>query len=186
MGTFQQIDENNLSRLSQWKSAAEESWYAIATRSRHEKVVASQLAQKRINTFLPLVKAVHRWTDRRKVVEEPLFGGYVFVRIPMSSQSRISVLRTLGVVQFIGIEGRPVPIPDKQIEDVQTLLSSDVAFGDFPFLRLGHQVRIRGGCLDGIEGILVAKNADRSVIVSVDLIQRSLEIHVSGFDLEAI
>lgn len=186
MSILQQFDQSQLPPIPKWEPATEEYWYAISTRSRHEKIVACQLTQKRINTFLPLVKAVHRWTDRRKVVEEPLFGGYVFVRIPMSNEARISVLRTHGVVEFVGIERNPTPIPDKQIEDVQTLLSSEISFGEFPFLRLGQRVRIRGGCLDGIEGILLAKNADRSVIVSVDLIQRSLEIHVCGFDLESL
>jgi transcription termination/antitermination protein NusG len=186
MSILPEFSEHNFSQPPCLTSSESESWYAIHTRSRHEKTVAGQLAQKQIATYLPLTKAIHRWSDRRKLVEEPLFGGYVFVRVPLSGEIRMSVLRTVGVVAFVGIQGRALPIPDKQIEDVKTLLASRIPFGEFPFLRLGQRVRIRGGCLDGIEGILVAENADRSVVVSIELIQRALEIRVSGFDLEVI
>lgn len=161
-------------------------WFAIQTRSRHEKKVATQLAEKQITAYLPLLREVHRWSDRRKTVEQPLFPGYVFVRMPKADGPRIQVLRTSGVVQFVGIQGEGIPIPDKEIEDIRTLLCTDTPFGFHPFLRAGQRVRIRGGYLDGIEGILVAKNSDQSVVVSVDLIQRSLAIRVAGFDLEAV
>jgi transcription antitermination factor NusG len=162
-------------------------WFAVQTRSRHEMKVKSQLGGKRIDAFLPMLKEVHRWSDRRKVVEQPLFPGYVFVRMAERRvEARVSVLKTAGVVRFVGIQGSGIPIPDQQIEAVQTLITSEVSFAPFPFLRVGQKVRIRGGCLDGIEGILTAQNADRSVVVSVDLIQRSLAIRVSGFDLEVI
>ena len=99
---------------------------------------------------------------------------------------RIPVLRTTGVVGFVGVQGRGIAIPDREIENVQRLLSSEIQFEAYPFLRIGQQVRIRGGYLDGTEGILVAKNTDQSVVISVELIQRSLSIRVSGFDLEAV
>ena len=145
-----------------------------------------QLGEKQITALLPLLKEVHRWSDRRKTVEQPLFPGYVFVRIPKENEVRISVLRTSGVVRFVGIQGDAIPIPDKEIEDIQTLLSTDIPLGVFPFLRVGQKVRIRGGYLDGVEGVLVGKNADRSVVVSIELIQRSVAIRVTGFDLETI
>ncbi len=162
------------------------SWFAVHTRSRYEKKVATQLGEKQIDSFLPTVKEVHYWSDRRKLVEQPLFPGYVFVRIPAEDRARVSVLRTTGVVGFIGVQGQGLPIPDQEIENIQKLLSSDIPFGPYPFLRVGQRVRIRGGYLDGIEGILVAKNSDESVVISVELIQRSLSVRVSGFDLEPI
>lgn len=162
------------------------SWFAVHTRSRCEKKVSMQLGEKQINSFLPTVKEVRLWSDRRKIIEQPLFPGYVFVRIPSEDKTRVSVLRTNGVVGFVGIQGQGIPIPDHEIENIQTLLSSSVPFEPYPFLRIGQRVRIRGGYLDGIEGILTAKNSDRSVVISVDLIQRSLAVRVSGFDLEAI
>lgn len=161
-------------------------WYAIQTYSRHEKKVATQVQEKGIYTFLPLVTQVHRWSDRRKIVQVPLFRGYVFVQIVCSAEIRLCVLQTAGVARFVGIQGRGIPIPDKQIESIRTLLEQDVPFAPYPFLRVGQRVRIRGGSLDGIEGILVAKNSDRSLVVSVDLIRRSLAIRVAGYDVEAV
>jgi transcription antitermination factor NusG len=162
-------------------------WFAVHTRSKHEMKVKAQLQGKKIHVFLPMLKELRRWSDRRKLIEQPLFPGYVFVRMDeQNEENRISVLRTAGVVQFVGIQGNGTPIPEKQIENVQTLIASEIQFGLSPFLRVGQKVRIRGGCLDGIEGILTARNADRSVVVSVDLIQRSLSIRVSGFDLEMV
>jgi transcription termination/antitermination protein NusG len=186
MSPSPQVSEYRLPSDSAVFAAQALSWFAIQTRSRHEKKVATQLAEKQITAYLPLLKTIHRWSDRRKPVEQPLFPGYVFVQIPRRDQPRVGVLRTSGVVRFVGIQGEGIPIPDKEIENIQTLLSTDAPFGLFPFLRTGQKVRIRGGYLDGIEGILVAKNSDRSVVVSVELIQRSLAIRVSGFDLEAI
>lgn len=144
------------------------------------------LGEKDINYFLPAIKEIRHWSDRRKVIEQPLFAGYVFVRIPGKDEPRVSVLRTDGVVGFVGSHGRGTPIPDSEIETIQTLLSSRVPFEPYPFLRIGQKVRIRGGYLDGIEGVLAGKNADRSVVISVELIQRSLAVHVSGFELEPV
>lgn len=167
-------------------SAESRQWFAVHTRSRCEKKVAAQFEEKQIDSFLPTLREVHHWSDRRKVVDQPLFPGYVFVRIPPEDRTRISVLRTNGVVGFVGVQGQGIPIPDHEIENVQRLLSSDIQFVPYPFLRVGQRVRVRGGYLDGVEGILVAKNSDQSVVISVELIQRSLSIRVSGFDLEAV
>ncbi|HXH50632.1 MAG TPA: UpxY family transcription antiterminator [Terriglobia bacterium] len=165
---------------------APDAWFAVHTRSKCEKKVATQLDDMQIKSFLPIVKEIRSWSDRRKVIDQPLFPGYVFVRIPSEDRVRISVLRTNGVVGFVGVQGQGIPIPDTEIENIQTLLSSRVPFEPYPFLRVGEKVRIRGGYLDGIEGILAAKNSDQSVVISIDLIQRSLAVRVSGFDLEPI
>ncbi len=162
------------------------SWFAIHTRSKCEKKVATLLCGIQINHFLPIVKEVRFWSDRRKVIDQPLFPGYVFVRIPCEDKTRISVLRTDGVVGFVGIRGQGIPIPDTEIENIQTLLSSRVQVEPYPFLRVGQKVRIRGGCMDGIEGILTAKNSEQCVVISINLIQRSLAVQVNGFDLEPI
>ncbi len=186
MSLLVDVNEPDFEPLGGKTLDADSQWYAVQTRSRHEKMVAAQFDRKHVHSFLPLTKSVHRWSDRRKMIEEPLFGGYVFVRMTMSDDRRLAVLRTLGVVGFVGVQGQAISIPDKQIQDLQALLASNVRFDEFPFLRLGQRVRIRGGCLDGIEGILVSKNTDHSVVISVDIIQRSLEIRVSGFHLQVI
>jgi transcription antitermination factor NusG len=159
-------------------------WLALRTRSRHEKKVASEIAAKGISSFLPMVTRKHRWSDRVKEVELPLFPCYVFVRTDTSAEKRVCVLRTLGAVGFIGNNGRGTPIPDEQIESVRSILQQGVPFTPYPYLSVNQRVRIRGGCLDGVEGVLLAKNADQSLIVSIDLIQRSVAIRVSGYELE--
>jgi transcription antitermination factor NusG len=161
-------------------------WYAVRTRSRHEKLVARQLENQGIESFLPVVTRVRSWSDRRKEVETPLFSGYAFLRVIHSSDDRVRVLRTQGVVSFVGVHGSGIPIPDHQIEDIRTLVASRIPYEERPFLRVGQRVRVRGGALDGIEGILVAENGDRSLVISVEPIQRSVCVRVAGYDVEAV
>jgi len=169
------------------ENAPEEScWYAIQTRCRFEKKAATQLQNKGLETFLPLVKQVHRWSDRRQVVEQPLFPGYGFVRLPDSPAQRLRVLQTAGVNGFVMMNGSPVPVPEQQLEDVRLLLAHEIACRAFPFLKAGRRVRIRGGCLDGLEGILISENKDHSLVISIESIQRSLAIRIEGYDIEAV
>jgi transcriptional antiterminator NusG len=160
-------------------------WYAIQTRCRHEKMVATQLTGRGVSIFLPLVTHVHRWSDRRKAVQLPLFPGYAFVRIVPSAEERVRVLRVDGVVSFVGVQGEGTPIPDVQIEDIHRLLEN-VPCTSYPFLKVGQRVRIRGGCLDGIEGILIARDNSRTLVISVEPIQRSLAIHIEGYDIQPL
>jgi len=162
------------------------SWYAVQTRSRHEKMVAQQLKGQGFITFLPLSTELREWSDRQKRVEFPLFPGYAFVRFSYGPQERLRVLRTEGVVNFVGTAGHGIPIPDRQIEHVQTLLANKIPFENHPFLKAGQRVRVRGGALNGTEGILVRQDADRMLVISVELIQRSLSIRLQGYEVEAV
>jgi transcription antitermination factor NusG len=160
-------------------------WYAVRTRSRHEKMVSEQLEKQGIENFLPLMKRTRQWTDRTKEIEMPVFSGYSFVRMVFSSAVRLRVLQTHGVAGFVGIKNLGIPIPDSEIQDVRTLLASSVPFEERTFLRVGQRVRIRGGALDGVEGILSAQDEDQSLVVSVELIQRSLSVRIEGYAVEA-
>jgi transcription antitermination factor NusG len=166
--------------------AAEARWFAVRTRSRHEKIVASQLRGQAVTAFLPLVTQVHRWSDRKKVVQVPLFAGYAFVRVVPATEQYIRVLRVHGVSSFVGVRGEGTPIPDKQIDDIRVLLTSDAAYSICPFLKVGQRVRIRGGCLDGVEGLLIARKGDRNLIISVEPMQQSLAINIENYDVDAI
>lgn len=167
-------------------AAEAESWYAVQTRARHERVVASRLQEQGLDTFLPLVSEVHRWSDRRKKVEVPLFGCYVFVKLALSNERRYRVCNVDGVFGFVGVRGQGIAIPDEQVEAVRTLVAEQLPWSSHPFLKIGQRVRIRGGSLDGVEGILVARNGDRTLIVSVDAIQRSLAVRIEGYDVEPV
>lgn len=159
-------------------------WFAIQTWPRYEKKVATELDRKNIEVFLPLVPCVHRWSDRNRVINLPLFPSYLFVQTPETTESRVSVLRTNGLIGFVGAR-TGTPVPESEIESVRILVKRGVSFQNHPFLNVGQRVRIREGSLDGVEGILVAKNDDFSVVVSINIIQRSLAVRVAGYRLEA-
>ncbi len=162
---------------------APENWYAVNTRPRYEKKVADGLRAKGISVLLPLFAESHRWSDRQRVVQLPLFAGYVFVRLDATLEARIPVLRTPGVLEFVGVRGVGVAIPEEEIEAVQTLMEQGVLITPHMFLQVGKRVRVRGGSLDGLRGILLAKNGDLSLVISVESIQRSIEIRVTGYDV---
>ena len=161
-------------------------WYAVLSRSRHEKLAATALTNTGITAFLPVVSEMHSWSDRRKLVDMPLFPGYVFVQIPNSPEAQLRVLKTSGVVQFVGNRYGAVSITDKEISDVRTVLAQKVGCSPHPFLQLGQRVRIRGGALDGVEGVLVGRDSDSKLVITIELIQRSLAVSVYNFDVEPI
>ncbi len=167
-------------------ATADSSWFALQTRPRHEKKVNSELREKAVHSFLPLRRERRRWSDRYQWTEVPLFSQYLFVRVPISAESRAWVLQTTGVVQFVGAAGRGTPIPDEQIETLQAIVAHRIPMAPHEFLRVGERVRIRGGALEGIEGILSAVRNDRSLLVSVDLIQKSVAIRIEGFEVEPV
>ena len=161
-------------------------WYAIHTRAQHEKSVVSHLQRQGLTTFLPLVSEVHRWSDRRKVVHLPLFTCYAFVHMRLVPESWAKVMGITGVLRLVGTRGQGVPIPDSQIHAVQALLSSSLSYQICPFLQVGQRVRVRGGSLDGVEGLLMARNGDRTLIISVEPIQRSLSVRIDDYKVEPI
>jgi transcription antitermination factor NusG len=186
MGSLEQIWGQSLAAPVPATAVEEPRWYAIHTRARHEKKVTTQLKDNGVTTFLPLITQTHRWSDRNKTIQLALFSGYTFVRLESSPEKRRAVLQAHGVVGFVGIHGVGLPIPDKEINDIQVLLAQNVTCVHYPFIRVGQRVRLRGGCLDGVEGILVGKNSDRSLVVSIELIQRSVAVRIDGYDVETI
>ena len=159
-------------------------WYAIQTRSRHEKVVRDQLAAKSITHLLPLWKKRSIWKDRVKFVDVPLFGGYLFGHFPL--QNRIAVLETVGVVRIVGLNGRPVPIPDEQIATIQTMMEHGLPCSPHPHLVEGMRVRIKRGLLAGAEGLLIAKKQRYRLVISVDIIQQAVAVEVDCADVEPL
>jgi transcription antitermination factor NusG len=183
--TFQPITSELLS-VGLGVSTSEAFWFAVQTRPRFEKKVALELREKGIEAFVPLHSAQHQWSDRKRMVSLPLFPGYTFVHIPAVLDTRVAVLRTNGVTNFVGARGIGSPIPDSEIEAIQTLLKQKIPFKLYPYLTVGQIVRIRGGCLDGIKGILSKINGDESLVISVELIQRSVAMRVTGYEVEPV
>ncbi|MGA8214869.1 MAG: UpxY family transcription antiterminator [Candidatus Sulfotelmatobacter sp.] len=158
--------------------AGVENWYGLQTRPRHEKIVAQRLDERGVTTFLPLVTEVHRWSDRKKSVQMPLFSCYVFAKFVPNRSDRLRVLRVDGVFGLVGARGEGAPIPDEQIDAVRNVVEGQLPWSCHPFLKIGQRVRIRSGALDGLEGLLVSRNGDRTLVISVDAIQRSLAVRV--------
>jgi transcription antitermination factor NusG len=159
-------------------------WYAVMSRPKHEKKVAEAMRQVGLPVFLPLVTEMHRWSDRRKAVEMPLFPGYLFVRITPTAESKVSVLRLAGVLQLVGGSGYGTPIADSEIESIRVILKSDLVVSNANYVKVGQRVRVRGGSLDGVEGVLAERG--RRLVVSVNAIHRSLSIILEGFTVEPV
>ncbi len=163
-----------------------QNWYALLTRARHEKIVAHRLRERGVTVFLPLLSEVRRWSDRRKIVEFPLFSCYVFAKLAPTNEDRAGVLRIDGVYSLVGTRKEGTPIPDEQIAAVQKLIEERLPWHSHPFLKIGQRVRIRSGALDGVEGILVSRSGESTLVVSIDAIQRSLAVRIEGYDVEPL
>ncbi len=161
-------------------------WYALQTRARHEKVIAKRLQDCGVRTFLPIVKETHRWSDRKKTVELPLFSCYLFVNLMPTNEERLRVLTVDGVFNLVGVRGQGTPIPEEQIHAVRIVIEEQLQWSTHPFLKIGQRVRIRSGAMCGVEGILTSRNGDETLVISVDAIQRSLAVRIQGYDVEPI
>ncbi len=172
--------------VRQFHGSQPASWYALHTRSRQEKTVARDLEQLGFEAYLPLVTEIHRWSDRRKTVEVPLFSGYTFARLAATPDEVVDVKRIPGVVSIVGAGPTGTAIEAEQIESVRILLAGKHPFANYPFLRLGQRVRICNGALRGVEGILVGSKDESKIVVSIELIQRSLAITLHNYDIEPV
>jgi transcription antitermination factor NusG len=151
-------------------------WYALRVRPRTERVVAEALAGKGYEEFLPLHRERRRWSDRITTVEMPLFAGYLFCRF--DALQRLPILTTPGVLLVVGAGRTPVPIDDEEIESLRVLATSNLKLDAWPYLHIGERVQIVNGPLAGAEGILLAARAQRRLVVSVTLLQRSVSVEI--------
>jgi transcription antitermination factor NusG len=157
-------------------------WYAAYTSANHEKRVAEQLAARAVEYFLPLYDSVRRWKDRRVTLQLPLFPGYVFVR--MELRNRLHVLQTPGVARLVGFNGTPTALPHEEIDALRAGLTRGVRVEPHPYLSVGRRARIKHGPLTGMEGVLVRWKGNWRVVLSLDLIQRSVAVDVDAAAVE--
>jgi transcription antitermination factor NusG len=151
-------------------------WYALLVKPNHEKVVFEHLRVAGVDASLPLYRDRRRWSDRIQEVTLPLFPGYVFSRF--SYDSRVRVLRIPSVRSIVGSGRDPAPIPDSEIAAVESMVSSGLPIKPWPFLKIGQTVRVVSGPLRGLEGILVEFRKTWQVVVSVELLHRSVAAEV--------
>ena len=162
-------------------------WYAVWTRSRQEKVAAASLNNLGIRHYLPLNSELRHWSDRKQMVDVPLFSGYLFVCISLlKKNSKLQVLKVPGIVGFVGNQTGPLPIPDQQIEDIRTVLTAGVECSVHPFLEEGDRVRVVRGALAGVVGTLLHTNSTSRLLISIDMIRQSLSVNVLQEDVELV
>jgi transcription antitermination factor NusG len=159
-------------------------WYAAYTRANHEKRVREQLGLRSVESYLPVYEAMRRWKDRRTRLQLPLFPGYVFVHIALAE--RLRVLEVPSVVRLVGFNAHPVPLPDAEIERLKTGLAGGVRVEPHPFLTVGRRMRIKAGPLEGLEGILVRRKGRLRLVLSIELIRRSMVVDVDAEDVQPL
>lgn len=159
-------------------------WHALHTRHQHEKVVAEILTREGFETFLPLYPAVHRWKDRTKRLSLPLFPCYVFLRGGLDR--RLQIIQTPGVHAIVGTAGRPGVIPEPEITAIRRAVDNSLRIAPHPFLECGDWVRIKSGPLFGLEGILVRKQDQFRLVLSVEMLARSVAVEVDASIVERV
>ena len=165
--------------------AAQLKWFALYTRSRHEKLVERELQKKHIESFLPLRKIERRWSDRKKTIEEPLFKGYLFVHTPWNR--RFEILNTVGVVNFVGPRAAdPLEVPEKELFSIRRFIEENIQVDPFPYLKEGQKVYVRSGAFKGAEGFIVRKGRHCRLVISLDLLMQSVSVEIDEACVEPI
>jgi transcription antitermination factor NusG len=124
------------------------------------------------------------WKDRVKMIDVPLFSGYIFGHFAL--KNKLEVLQTVGIVRIVGLNGQAIPVPEEQIRAVQTMVEKRLHYDPHPFLQEGMRVRVKHGVLKGAEGVLLAKKQHYRLVISIDLIQKSVAVDIDSADVEAL
>lgn len=159
-------------------------WYALYTRYQHEKTVYQILLRKEFEVFLPVYTSAHRWKDRTKFLSLPLFPSYVFIRGGLGR--RLEILTTPGVFELVGTAGKASPISEEEIRTVRRVVENAERVEPHPYLASGDRIRVKSGPLAGIEGILVRKKNLSRLILSVELLQKSIAVEIEVSNVERV
>ena len=175
------MSDDNVHRDKEPSQTSSLHWYALRTKSRHEKLVRDQLDKQGIEPLLPTVKRLSQWKDRKKEIEIPLFSGYCFVRF--SQQEKAPVQKTIGVVEIVGSGTRPEPIPEREIDALRRLMTSVLPYDPHPYLHEGMKVEVVRGPLQGVLGILMRKEKRHRLVIGVHLIQQAAVVEIDVNDV---
>jgi transcription antitermination factor NusG len=168
------MNQNN--QTNQTKSISSFRWFALQIRSRWEGTTASLLRGKGLETFLPTYTTKRKWSDRFKVVDSPLFPGYVFCRFDL--HNRLPVLITPGVIAVVGRGKTPIAVDDSEILSIQAAIGSGIQMEPWAYVEIGERVRIKDDVLGGMEGILTSFKGSHRVVISVTLLRRSVALDI--------
>lgn len=178
------IDQTDLIDRTDHRSTTSLCWYALRTRSRHEKLVRDRLDVAGIEPLLPTVMRLRQWKDRRKKIEVPLFSCYCFAQFAW--QDRWAVLRTPGIVQIVGNGNGPEPVTEDEIQALKALMASALPYDAYPYLEEGMAVQVIRGPLEGVHGILLRKPKPFRLVISVNLIRQSAAVEIDADDVAPV
>jgi len=162
-------------------------WYAVYVKSRYEKKTSKLLEDRHIEVYLPLLNRLKQWSDRKKMVEEPLFKSYIFVRTDLKNY--YDILNTPGIVRFVGFEGKPVPVPDNQIVAVRQFVGEyddSCSINELQALREGQLVEIVYGEMRGLVGRLVSLQGKQRLVVDIESVGQSIPINISRSQVRSL
>jgi transcription antitermination factor NusG len=159
-------------------------WYAAYTSANHEKCVSEQMRVRGVEHFLPLHASIGQRKNGRVTLLRPLFPGYIFVR--MALREKLRVLQIPGLARLVGFDGTPTALPEEEIEALRASMASGVRAEPHPFLTTGRRVRIKSGSLAGMEGIFLRRKGKLRVVISIELIRRSVAVDAEEADLETV
>jgi transcription antitermination factor NusG len=151
-------------------------WFALRVKSNHEKAVCSYLAAKGFEVFLPICRTRNRWADRFKLVETPLFSGYVFSRLDRTRPN--AVLSTPGVIQIVGTGRNPEPVLEGEISAIRRAVDANVQLRECDFFMKGQRATVVSGALAGLEGTVVSLKQQSRLVLSISLLQRSVALEI--------
>ena len=162
-------------------------WYALHARSRHEDVVFNGLMKKSIEAFVPRVEVMSRRKDRRKRILVPLLPGYVFVHSDLNPYHYWDIIKTYGVVRIVGTESKPVPVKEEEMASLRILHGTDRTVRNQAYMKKGDRIMIMEGPLKGLTGFYLRhKDKSDKVVVSIELLQRSLAVEIEDWIAEKI
>jgi transcription antitermination factor NusG len=159
-------------------------WFALRVRSNYERLSGSHLRERGYELFSPSYSVERQWSDRTKQIEKFLFPGYIFCRF--DPNDRLPILTVPGIVEVVGFGKSPQQIPDAEIERVRRMVESGLRIGPYPYMQVGQAVLIEHGPLSGVEGILVQVKGNARLVVSVNLLQRSVSAEIDRHSIRPI
>jgi transcription antitermination factor NusG len=154
----------------------EHPWFAIHVKSHHEKNVCSHLVMKGFEVFLPVCRTRNRWADRFKIVETPLFRGYVFARLDPSHPN--SIFSTPGVLKIVGTGRYPLPVQEGEISAIRRAVDANLQLRECDFFTMGQRATVISGTLAGLEGTVVKLKQKTRLVLSISLLQRSVALEI--------
>ncbi len=162
------------------------SWYVLHTKSRFENVVNEGLLKKSIEVFLPKIKVRSKRRDRKQMIHVPLFPGYIFVRAVLDSYKHLDIVKTTGVVRFIGNKEGPVPVPSDNIESLKIMVAADGAVLTGTRFKRGNRIIVTGGPFTGITGTFIRYKGIGRVVVYIEVLGQYASVEVDKDDIEIL